>query len=1080
MKSIRGTVERRRCGFSGIGLGAISLLVLFVGVPAAHGQWLDTGWVQNGSFEANGLPVGWPHYTGTVSNWALTGSHMINSDASGPFHEVAHLGSVPHGTYVAGTQGAGTFAQNIPGLVDGQYYRLDLYINERNGGGVMDVRIWMGSQVLYGPVQYTPSNPYVFRQIQFLYDSAWGNTLTLESLSPTGDATILFDDVRIYRPQSYTVGYAENPGAGGSASGPASINRSGLPGGSITVNVTPNVGYSVASVVASNGTISPQGGNNYTLFGVTANTTVTGNFSANTYTVTFNEQGGSAPSPASKVVTYNAAYGTLATTSRTGYTFGGWYTAPTGGSLVTAGTTVTTASNHTLFAQWTANTYTVNFNAQGGSAPSPASKPVTYDDPYGTLATTSRTGYTFDGWYTAPTGGSQVTSGTTVATASTHTLYAQWTANTYTVNFNPQGGTGPSPTSKIVTYDDPYGGLATTSRTGYTFDGWFTAPTGGSLVTSGTTVATASVHTLYAQWTANTYTVDFNAQGGAAPSPPSKIVTYDDPYGTLATTSRTGYTFDGWFTAPAAGSLVIAGTPVTTASSHTLFAQWTANTYTVDFDEQGGGAPSPASKLVTYDDPYGTLATTSRTGYSLDGWFTAPTGGTPITAGTIVSALSNHTLYAQWTANTYTVVFDAQGGSAPTPASKLVTYDDPYGTLAATSRSGYHFDGWFTAPTGGSLVTPGTTVSTASGHTVYAQWTANPYTVTFDEQGGSAPSPASKMVTFDAAYGTLSTTSRTGYTFDGWYTLPTGGTLVTAGTIVSTAADHTVYAQWTANTYTVTFDAQGGSAPSPASTLAIYDAAYGALATTTYTGFVFDGWYTASTGGTLVTAATVLTTASDHTLYAQWAQNAYTVDYVADPAGGGAVSGPASIKHDGTPGDAITVTVAPNAGWSLSDVSATNGSIVLLSGDDYTLSGVTASTTVTGTFVEDAEEGEPACELAVAESQTANIGDDLCLEVANVCNAVAGDFTWTFVPMGGPGQTIPDESNAQLCLTDIQLDAAGTYTAVFENGATKAMATYSVDLTVVGTTPVSGIFGLAIGAGMLALGGARALRRRRH
>ncbi|HNR31736.1 MAG TPA: InlB B-repeat-containing protein, partial [Candidatus Hydrogenedentes bacterium] len=92
---------------------------------------------------------------------------------------------------------------------------------------------------------------------------------------------------------------------------------------------------------------------------------------------------------------------------------------------------------------------------------------------------------------------------------------------------------------------------------------------------------------------------------------------------------------------------------------------------------------------------------------------------------------------------------------------------------------------------------------------VSIEGTPKNFTVTFDAQGGSTPSPASKPVTYNAAYGTLGTTSRTGYTFNGWYTASTGGTLVTATTIVGATSNHTLYAQWTSNTYTVTFNLDG-------------------------------------------------------------------------------------------------------------------------------------------------------------------------------------------------------------------------------------------------------------------------------
>ena len=141
------------------------------------------------------------------------------------------------------------------------------------------------------------------------------------------------------------------------------------------------------------------------------------------YTLTYDPRGGSACS--SKTVTYNTPYGTLCVPTRAGYTFTGWYTAASGGTQVTETTTVTNVDDHTIYAHWSANTYTVSFNANGGSTPT-SSKSVTYDSTYGTLPTPSRTNYDFLGWYTAAEGGTQVTSGTTVKITSDQTLYAQW------------------------------------------------------------------------------------------------------------------------------------------------------------------------------------------------------------------------------------------------------------------------------------------------------------------------------------------------------------------------------------------------------------------------------------------------------------------------------------------------------------------------------------------------------------------------------------------------------------------------------------------------------------------------------
>ena len=143
-----------------------------------------------------------------------------------------------------------------------------------------------------------------------------------------------------------------------------------------------------------------------------------------TKTVRLNANGGTV-SPASKVVTCGSTYGTLPTPTRTGYEFDGWYTQETGGTKVDKNTAVGTAPPATLYARWKGKTYTVSFNANGGTVGT-ASDTVTYGKKYYSLPTPTRKGYTFDGWYTQKTGGTKVTSDTTVTTAANHTLYAHW------------------------------------------------------------------------------------------------------------------------------------------------------------------------------------------------------------------------------------------------------------------------------------------------------------------------------------------------------------------------------------------------------------------------------------------------------------------------------------------------------------------------------------------------------------------------------------------------------------------------------------------------------------------------------
>jgi uncharacterized repeat protein (TIGR02543 family) len=228
----------------------------------------------------------------------------------------------------------------------------------------------------------------------------------------------------------------------------------------------------------------------------------------------------------------------------------------------------------------------------------------------------------------------------------------------HTVSFDPTGGTVSKKTT-TVKVGASYGTLPTAERTGYSFDGWFTEKTGGVQIKGDTTVTITEGETLYAHWTAKKYTILFNGNGGTA-STASISVAFDETYGTLSTAIRTGYDFVGWFTEKNGGSQIKSNTKVTVTREQTLYAHWTAKSYTVSFDGNGG-TPSTVSTNVTYDKEYGTVPTATRTGYDFTGWFTAKTGGTEIKSDTKVTITAGQTLYAHWTVKSYKVSYTEIG-----------------------------------------------------------------------------------------------------------------------------------------------------------------------------------------------------------------------------------------------------------------------------------------------------------------------------------------------------------------------------------------------------------------------------------
>ena len=287
----------------------------------------------------------------------------------------------------------------------------------------------------------------------------------------------------------------------------------------LSATVTANTGYSLPAAVTVTVNGSTLAASKYTYQGgkitipagyIKGAIGITATAVPKTYTVSFHVNYSGGTNPASRTVTYNSTYGTLPAPTRRGYTFGGWYTTKALTTPVKSSTKVTTTRDHTLYAKWTANTYTVTLDANGGTV-TPATLSVVYDGKYGdgyndSLPSAKRDGYTFTGWYTAKIGGLKVEPFHLISKAYDHTIYACWTPNTYTVTLIGGGGKGTSLAS--YTY-----GVGATLPTDWTkqcakFDGWYTAQTGGERVTRISTT-TLGNQSYYARWSdAHTAVVD--------------------------------------------------------------------------------------------------------------------------------------------------------------------------------------------------------------------------------------------------------------------------------------------------------------------------------------------------------------------------------------------------------------------------------------------------------------------------------------------------------------------------------------------------------------------------------------------
>ena len=427
--------------------------------------------------------------------------------------------------------------------------------------------------------------------------------------------------------------------------------------------------------------------------------------------------------------------------SANGYVFSSWNTAADGsGTSFADRSNITITTNTTLYAQWVAGvnhtiTFAVN-NGSGSMATQTAGIPTNLN-----ANTLTRSNYSFAGWNTVANGTGYSYSDQGLFPFSTDTtLYAQWTAivTNYTVTFFGNGadaGATPSQTagsSQALT-------LNGFTRTGYSFLGWDTNYASGSAsYLDGQAYAFTGDLSLYAIWVtqaSRTITFDPNLGSGTMASQTATSNTVLN----ANTFTRSGYTFRNWNTqANGLGASYLNNYTYSFAASKTLYAIWSQN-YTISYDSNTANAGSvPISQGYYASGPTVTIQSNSgslsKVGNILTGWNSVANGtGTSYALGQVNSTFStNTTLFAQWSAATYTILYSGNTNtSGSVPSSQSYIYGGSALTLSNNpsplAKTNYLFSGWNTAPDGsGTTYASGATNTTFIQDTVlFARWLIN-------------------------------------------------------------------------------------------------------------------------------------------------------------------------------------------------------------------------------------------------------------------------------------------------------------------------------------------------------------------
>lgn len=426
------------------------------------------------------------------------------------------------------------------------------------------------------------------------------------------------------------------------------------------------------------------------------------------------------------------------------------------------------------------------------------------------------------------------------------TFTAEWNTNTYQIIFVTNGGTKIDPIEQL--YNTPVTAPGIPVKEGYTFAGWEPAvpdvmPAGGA--------------TCEAQWTVNQYTITFVTNGDSEIDPITQD--YNTAVSAPETPTKFGYVFDGWVNEEGTSVVVPSKMP---AKDMTLTATWVLGDFTASFylDSEGKifyekveGKNTEA--VVAPADP-------TKTGYKFMGW--SSDGETVLSDLGVLN--SDVSFYAVWEANTIEIQFvDLDGKNIGEPIEQKCNEKYNFPKDYNPVKTGYTLV-WMNGSTVIEADDIVPCLADGTKLTYNADWKINQYTITFDSNGGSEVASITQDYNTDIAEPVAPV--KTGHTFKGWTIdkLATEGgkafvwkvnavdeegnaMLDDNGDPIKTAAkltqNWTLVANWEINTYTATFDANGGMFSDDETSInvpTVYDEAIETPAEPTREGYTFGGW----------------------------------------------------------------------------------------------------------------------------------------------------------------------------------------------------------------------------------------------
>jgi len=541
-----------------------------------------------------------------------------------------------------------------------------------------------------------------------------------------------------------------------------------------------------------------------------------------------------------------------------------------------------------------ADVYTLTYAAGSNGSISGTSPQTVISNGSGTAVTANpSTGYHFVNWSDSSTQNPRTDTNVTANKSVT----ANFAINTYTLTYTAGSNGSISGTSpQTVNYGASGSAVTANPSAHYHFVNWSDSSTQNPR----TDTNVGANITVTANFAIDTYTLTYTAgSGGSISGTSPQTVSYGSSGSAVTANPNTGYHFVNW----SDSSTQNPRTDTNVTANISVTANFAINTYTLTYNAGSNGSISGTSpQTVNYGASGSAVTAVPNAHYHFVNWSDSSTQN----PRTDTNVTANISVTANFAIDTFTLTYTAGShGSISGTSPQTVNYNASGSAVTAIPDTECHFIDWSDS----STQNPRTDTNVAANISVTANFAINTYTVSFDKNGGDTEAnPTSRTVDYNTTVTLPTQPTKTGYTFSSWNTQADGnGTTFTGGTPV--IANITVYAQWTINTYTLTYTAGSHGSISGTSPQTVnYNASGSAVTAVPSAHYHFVNWSDGSTQN----PRTDTNVSANVSVTANFTIDTFTLTYMAGSHG--AVSGinPQTIDYEA---DGSAVTANPDTGY---------------------------------------------------------------------------------------------------------------------------------------------------------------------